>query len=249
MKANHTQKRRSGTAKFDLKILYEDNHLLVVNKPAGVLSQSDGDGSPDLLTECKQYIKTKYCKPGEVYLALVHRLDRSVSGVMVFCRTSKAAARLSEQFQKHTTRKEYLAVVLGQPEKDEAECVDYLKKVEQLRKAQAASKEEKGAVEARLKYRVLGHTEFPRHGKVSLIQIELLTGRFHQIRFQMSVRGCPILGDRKYGAPGGLPQFQLALHALQLELDHPTTGKRMNFRADPPPGWPAGLDIQSILSS
>ena len=218
---------------MEIPVLYEDNHLLVVDKPPGILSQSDGTGSPDLISECRRYIKEKYNKPGNVYLGLVHRLDRGTAGVMVFARTSKAASRLSRQFRERKVEKTYHALVEGRMLPPEGLLEDHIVKDESRRVALPARPGEPGARLARLKYRTIRH-----QGEFSLVEVELFTGRFHQIRFQFSRRGFPLFGDQKYGSnrrdPGAFP----ALRACRIGIFHPVTGEKMDFWSPAPPGWP-----------
>lgn len=230
--------------KGKVPVLFEDNHIIVVIKPSGLLSQSDRGGGTNLLDIIKEDIRKTYNKPGNVYAALVHRLDRSVDGVMVYAKTSKAAARLSLQFQKHTTRKIYRAVVHGIPELREDTRIDYIKKDERNRIA-LASDPDRGQM-AKLTYRTIATLQHSAFGPLSLLEVELFTGRFHQIRFQLSAMGHPIVGDKKYGAPRGLKDFALGLRARSLEIEHPTLKKRMLFESDDPPGWPAGIDAASF---
>jgi len=226
------------------RILYEDNHLLAVLKPPGLLSQADAGGRPDLLNLCKEYIKTKYEKPGEVYLGLVHRLDLAVGGPMIFARTSKAARRLAEQFRNRQTNKIYHAAVEGVWEEQEGELRDYTRKDARRRLALPAAAGEDGAREAALEYRLLARARvekrrfnnlfIPEHGdgdwtshpeqkkiEISLLEIRLLTGRFHQIRFQLSKRGHPLLGDVKYRSGCKLREGRIALEEVSLSFLHP----------------------------
>lgn len=220
-----------------LNILYEDNHLLAVEKPAGLLSQSDASGDPDLLSLCKEYIRVTYNKPGNVYLGLVHRLDRNVSGVMIFARTSKAADRLGKQFRDHSTNKYYTACVEGNIQPDRATLEDFMVKDEANRMAQDATARTPGAKQASLSYRVIERIE--RYGKIfSKVEVELHTGRFHQIRFQFSKRGYPLCGDRKYGANERLPDHQIALHSIRLQVEHPTEKKTITIESPVPAHWP-----------
>ena len=236
-----------------LKILYEDNHLLGVLKPAGIPAQADKSGDPDILTLGKTYIKENYEKPGEVYLGLVHRLDRVVSGPMILARTTKAAARLSEQFRERRAIKTYHALVNGRPPKAQGELFDYIRKDNRNRMAREARKGDKDALEARLEYRLLGTKELstrdlfrglglppsPKDEKysgatreIALLEIELITGRFHQIRFQLSQAGFPILGDVKYGASLRIPDRSIALEARSLEIIHPTLKETLILESD-----------------
>lgn len=230
-----------------LRIILEDNHVLAVEKPPGLLSQADASEAPDLLTLAKAYIKEKYNKPGDVFLALVHRLDRSVGGPMVLARTSKAAARLSEQFRNRTVRKAYQALVEGALEPAGGRIVSRMKKNEAARKAESAADGEPGAQLAELEYETLwsapaaARALAPLPGlsgglpaRVSCVEIGLETGRFHQIRFQLASRGAPILGDRKYGARSAIPRAALALWCVQLEFEHPVGRNRILLESAPP---------------
>ena len=210
--------------KVMINILYEDNHLLVVEKKVGVLSQSDGTNTPDMLTILKEYIKEKYNKPGNVYLGLVHRLDKNVGGVMVFAKTSKAARRLSETIRNREFKKTYLAVCKGIIDSD-GEYQDYLKRKE-YRSFVSNSKDGKLAS---LNYQVLAVKD-----NSSLVKINLETGRHHQIRVQFSYHNHPLLGDEKYGSKGDYP---IALFAYKLEFTHPTTKEKLEFKVLPKEGY------------
>ena len=204
-----------------LNIFYEDNHLIVVEKQPNILSQADSTNDMDMLTLVKNYIKEKYNKPGNVYLGLVHRLDRPVGGIMVFAKTSKAASRLSEQVRNHTFKKTYLAVVRGKLEKKEDTYVDYLKKLDNGNTI--VTNESDGKL-SELTYRILGYNE---NDNTTLVEINLKTGRHHQIRVQFSSRGYPLCGDQRYGI---LDKTQIALYAYKLEFKHPTTKEIMSFQ-------------------
>lgn len=226
-----------------LRILYEDNHLLVVEKPPGLLSQSDHTGKPDLLTLAREYIRVKYNKPGEVYLGMVHRLDRAVGGVIIFARTSKAAARLNEQFSARTVKKIYLACVEGRITPPEGERTHWMRKNEATRMAEKSHPKDKFGKEAKLRYRVIRSENHDEFGPVSYVEVELLTGRFHQIRYQLSAMGHPIPGDYKYGSritlPGGNESHdRLALHAIRLTIKHPTKKEAMTFESPVSENWP-----------
>lgn len=206
----------------NIKVLYEDNHILVVLKPVNMLSQSDSTKDKDLLTTLKEYIKEKYKKPGNVYLGLVHRLDRPTGGVMVFARTSKAASRLCEQIKTKKFKKSYLAVVHGKvKEKDTLE--DYLEKIETK---SIISTKEKGKF-ASLAYERL---EYNKIENLSLVKINLQTGRHHQIRVQFKNQGNPLYGDKKYGNDN---KNTLGLYAYKLEFTHPTTKENLKFTSYP----------------
>ncbi|MBM7581757.1 23S rRNA pseudouridine1911/1915/1917 synthase [Caldicoprobacter guelmensis] len=222
----------------DVKILYEDNHLLVVEKPVNMLTQGDATGDADLLSILKQYIKEKYNKPGNVYLGLVHRLDRPVGGVMVFARTSKAASRLSDQVRKGTFGKVYLAVVRGKPP-ESGRLKHYLYKDNATNMVRCFVAPREGAKEAVLEYEVLESLNASNKADVlSLIKIDLLTGRPHQIRAQFSFEGFPLYGDQKYGKGVNKPGQQLALWSTAIKLVHPTLKEDMVFKSFPPDCYP-----------
>lgn len=224
-----------------LPVLYVDNHLLVIDKPAGVLSQEDRTSDADVLTLAKAWVKVEYEKPGKVYLGLVHRLDRPASGVMVLARTSKAAARLSEQFRNRTISKTYLALVSGMPEDGEVYEDWLLKRSETV---QVVDEHYRGAKHAKMRVHVVR-----KIGQMSLIRVELSTGRAHQIRVQCAHRGHPIVGDFRYGSRSELDGRNLALHAFSLGLEHPTKKKRMTFHALPPATWPDdAIDVAARLT-
>jgi 23S rRNA pseudouridine1911/1915/1917 synthase len=220
---------------MDIKILYEDNHVLVVEKPPNLLTQGDRTGDADLLSVLKEDLKIRYNKPGNVYLGLVHRLDRPVGGAMVFARTSKAASRLSEQIRLRTFGKTYLAVIHGTPPKSEDTLVHYLEKEEATNTVHVTTKPEEGK-KAVLEYAL----QDTREG-LSLVQVRLHTGRPHQIRVQFSAIGHPLYGDQKYGASRNKPGMQLALWAAEVGFDHPTLGSRLSFHSPPPPAYPWNL--------
>ncbi len=207
-------------------ILYEDNHLLVVEKPENLPVQADASGDADLLSVCKAYVKEAYHKPGEAYLGLVHRLDRPVGGVMVFARTSKAAARLTAQFKDRTAHKRYVAIVEGSAPAS-GECVDWLLKDERTNTARVVPEGTDGAKKAILRYRTLA-----RENGTSILDVELLTGRPHQIRVQLSSRGLPILGDMRYN-PNAKPGTQIRLWAYTLTVKHPTLSEPLTFWSIP----------------
>lgn len=208
------------------RILYEDNHLLVVEKPANIPVQADASGDPDLLTMCKQYIKKAYNKPGDAYLGLVHRLDRPVGGVMVFARTSKAATRLTDQFSSHRAKKRYAAIVRGCPSADR-KLTDYLLKDEKSFTSRVVDASTPGAKKAELRYSILAKRQ-----DCALLDVCLYTGRPHQIRVQLSHMGHPIIGDQRYGiAENG--NRQIRLWAYALTITHPTLGEEMTFFSSP----------------
>ena len=212
--------------KFEINVLYSDNHLLVVEKPANLPTQADSSGDDDLLSILKRYIAEKYNKPGAVYLGLVHRLDRPVGGVMVFARTSKAASRLSEAFRTHEQDRRYLAVVEGELA-GERSLTDWLLKDVRTGMVRAVKENTPGAKQARLITR-------PRavRDRLTLTQVQLFTGRAHQIRVQHAHAGHPLWGDMRYGH--GVPGRQIALWAYFLALEHPTRHERLCFTSRPP---------------
>lgn len=209
-----------------LKVLYEDNHIIVVIKPYNIPSQSDKTKDIDMLSLVKEYIKEKYQKPGNVYVGLVHRLDRPVGGIMVFAKTSKAASRLSESIRNKSFSKTYLAVVNGKFEKQNGILENYLWKDEALNMSKVVSKDKKGAKLARLTYEVLAEKN-----DLSLVKINLETGRHHQIRVQFSNAGHSLYGDQKYGKDS--MGKQIALWAYRLEFKHPVKDEIMKFEALP----------------
>ena len=208
-----------------LKILYEDNHIIVCYKPKGILSQADGSDKEDMLTILKKYIKEKYNKPGDVYLGLVHRLDINTSGVMVFARTSKAASRLSEQIKKNEFKKEYLALVEGNVTNVEyKELISYLTKDENIKKSFINP----NGLKSILEYRLVNKTKI-NNKDISLINIKLHTGRFHQIRCQMSSIGHVLYGDKKYGSNNIIDPLEFPLYAYKLTFNHPTLKNELTF--------------------
>ena len=208
-----------------LKVIYEDNHIIVVEKIPNVPSQSDKTGDIDMLTMVKQYIKEKYNKPGNVYLGLVHRLDRPVGGIMIFAKTSKAASRLSDQVREKVFKKKYLAVVDGKIENKSGTLEDYLYKDERNNISKVVNKDKKNAKLAKLDYEVIKYDEVK---KLSLVKVNLHTGRHHQIRVQLSNFGHGIFGDQKYGTRG--QGKQIALWAYELTINHPITKEEMTFK-------------------
>ena len=213
-----------------MKVIYEDNHIIVVEKMVNIPSQSDKTGDKDMLTYIKEYLKEKYQKPGNVYLGLVHRLDRPVGGVMVFAKTSKAASRLSEEVRNKTFKKEYLVICNGKMEKDKDTLVDYLWKDEKKNTSYVVKPTKKNAKEAILDYEVLGYNE---KENLSILKIDLHTGRHHQIRVQLSSRMHAIYGDNKYHGRGA--NTGICLWAYKLTFIHPTTKEKMVFTDLPEP--------------
>ncbi len=222
-----------------IKIIYEDNHIIVVEKTAGVLTQQDKTGELSLLDMTKEHIKKKYSKPGNVFLGLVHRLDKQVSGVIVFARTSKAAARLSEQFRSKHVRKFYLAVTVGPGAITRNVWTDVEHNlIRQGDKTYIASENDPNAQHAHLKYVAL-----LRSGEQNLLLIQLMTGRKHQIRAQMASLGMPIAGDTRYGSGRALTNNAICLHAVYLEFMHPTSGEMLGFFADVPAHFSSQMGV------
>ncbi len=218
----------------ELQVLYEDNHLLGVVKPAGLLVQGDRTGDQTLLEIAKAWLRRRYGKPGRVYLGLVHRLDRPVSGVVLFARTSKAAGRLAKQFREGSVRKLYWAVAAGVPAPPEGEAEAWLAgQADGRGRTRAALQAFPGARQARLRYRTL-----ERAPGAAWLEVEPLTGRRHQIRVQLALLGHPILGDTKYGGPRWSADRRIALHAKSLEVVHPVRDQKVLLVAPPPADWP-----------
>ncbi len=212
-------------------VMYEDNHLLAVYKPSGLLVQGDRTGDICLLDLGKRWLKERYHKPGKVFLAMVHRLDRPVAGVVLFARTTKSAGRLSRQFRERTVQKYYLAVVSGTVADDAGWLIHHIERRDQL--SRVVTIPTSSSQECRLRYRVLD-----RHDEKSLLRVELETGRRHQIRIQLAHMGHPILGDLRYGAETPLPGRQIALLAHELRVDHPTRKNRLVLGSPIPQQWP-----------
>lgn len=213
----------------ELNVVYEDNHIIVVVKPQNVPTQEDESKDKDLLTIIKEYIKVKENKPGNVYVGLVHRLDRPTGGIMVFAKTSKAASRLTQEMHTGDFKKRYLAVVVGKPREKRAKLVNYLLKNARTNTVQVVPELTTNAKRAELDYVVLDASE-----KVSLVEVNLATGRSHQIRVQLKNIGCPIYGDVKYGGDKLAKGHNLALWAYELKFVHPTTKENMTFKCYPP---------------
>lgn len=213
---------------INLKVIYEDNHIIVVEKPANIPSQGDKTGDLDMLTIIKAYLKEKYNKPGNVYLGLVHRLDRPVGGVMVFAKTSKAASRLSEQVREKVFKKKYLVIVNGKFEEKKGTLKDYLLKNERLNKSRVVEEGTKNSKYAELDYEVL---KYDKEQNLSLLKINLHTGRHHQIRVQLSNRNHSIYGDAKYNGRGSTRQ--LYLWAYELTIQNVISKEEMTFTAIP----------------
>jgi len=211
------------------QIIYEDDHLLVVNKPAGILVQGDRTGDETLMEICKNYIKVKYSKPGDVYLGLPHRLDRPVSGVVVLARTSKALERINEQFRQKLVEKVYWALTTSTPPDIEGTLTHWLVKDHKKNLVSAFHNQKLDAVKAVLEFKVIG-----RIADENLLEIKLITGRFHQIRVQLKSIGCPIIGDVKYGYHKANSDGSICLHARKLRMIHPVKKEPIVFEAPLP---------------
>ena len=215
-----------------MTVVYEDNHIIIVNKTASEIVQGDKTGDTPLSETVKQYLKEKYSKPGNVFIGVAHRLDRPVSGLVVFAKTSKALSRLNEMFKNSEVKKTYWAVVKNLPREEEGELVNYLVRNEKQNKSYAYDKEVPGSKKAILHYRLIGRSQ-----NYYLLEIDLKTGRHHQIRVQMAGAGAPLWGDNKYNPEfvNKRGYFPIALRAFRLSFCHPTTGKRMEFEV--PCNW------------
>ncbi|AUN15851.1 pseudouridine synthase RsuA-like [[Clostridium] sordellii] len=219
-----------------INVIYEDNHLLVVEKPVNVLSQGDDTNDKDMVNLLKNYLKVKYNKPGNVFVGLVHRLDRPVGGIMVFAKTSKAASRLSEQVRNKSFKKTYRAVLNGNMKKDKDTLKDYLYKNKKTNMVSVVNKNHKDAKDAELSYETISKNE-----KFSMVQVDLKTGRPHQIRVQFSSRNHPLFGDQRYGQHINKKGDQIALWSYKIEITHPTTKEKMEFICNPPNNYPWNL--------
>jgi len=214
-----------------VRVLYEDNHLIAVLKRSSDLSQGDKTGDISLDTEVKKYLAEKYKKPGDVFLGVVHRLDRPVSGVILYARTSKALERLNEMLREAQMKKTYLAIVKERPPEDSQTITHFLKKIEDQNKTYVYDKEVKGSKKASLTYRLAGRSE-----RYYLLEIELHSGRHHQIRAQLSAIGCPIKGDLKYGYSRSNDDGSISLLARRLEFIHPVKKEKLIITAPFPEG-------------
>lgn len=217
-----------------IDVIYEDNHLLIVKKPINILSQGDNTNDLDMVNLLKKYLKEKYNKPGNVFVGLIHRLDRPVGGIMVFAKTSKCASRLSEQVRNKTIKKTYKAVIHKTMDKKEGTLKDYLYKNKKINMVSVVSKNHKEAKDAVLDYKTLASND-----KFSLVEIDLHTGRPHQIRVQFSSRNHPLYGDQRYG--NSKVGEQIALWSYKLEFNHPTTKEKLVFTCDTPNEYPWNL--------
>lgn len=213
-----------------MQVIYEDNHIIIVSKQSGEIVQGDKTGDTPLSDTVKAYIKEKYAKPGAVFLGVVHRLDRPVWGLVVFARTSKALSRLNDMFRNGEVHKTYWAIVQNRPAHDEGTLEHWLVRNEQQNKSYAYDREKPGAKKAVLKYRLIGQSE-----RYYLLEVNLLTGRHHQIRCQLSAMGCPIKGDLKYGAKRSNPDGSISLLARRVQFIHPVSKQPIAVEA-PLPG-------------
>ena len=212
-----------------MEVVYEDNHIIVVNKTVSEIVQGDKTGDTPLSETVKQYLKEKYARPGNVFLGVVHRLDRPVSGLVMFAKTGKALERLNEMFRKGEVKKTYWAIVRQRPELEEAELVNYLVRNEKQNKSYAYDKEVKNAKKAVLHYRLIGCSQ-----NYFLLEVDLKTGRHHQIRCQLAKMGCPIKGDLKYGFPRSNPDGGISLHARRVRFVHPVSKALIDLTAPLP---------------
>jgi len=214
-----------------MTVIYEDNHIIVVNKSSSEIVQGDKTGDTPLSETVKQYLKEKYNKPGNVFLGVVHRLDRPVSGIVLFARTSKALPRLNEMFKNSEVKKTYWAIVKNCPKEPEGELVHYLVRNEKQNKSYAYDKEVKDSKKAILDYKLIGHSQ-----NYYLLEVHLHTGRHHQIRCQLAKMGCPIKGDLKYGSPRSNPDGSICLHSRKISFVHPVSKELIELEAPVPEG-------------
>lgn len=214
-----------------MTVVYEDNHIVVVNKTSSEIVQGDKTGDTPLSEMVKQYLKEKYNKPGNVFIGVTHRLDRPVSGLVVFAKTSKALPRLNEMFRNGEVKKTYWAIVKECPKETEGELVHYLVRNEKQNKSYAYDKEVKNSKKAVLHYKLIGHSQ-----NYYLLEVDLKTGRHHQIRCQLAKMGCPIKGDLKYGSPRSNPDGRICLHARTVQFVHPVSKEMIRLTAPVPEG-------------
>ena len=214
-----------------MTVVYEDNHIVVVNKTSSEIVQGDKTGDTPLSEMVKQYLKEKYNKPGNVFIGVTHRLDRPVSGLVVFAKTSKALPRLNEMFRNGEVKKTYWAIVKECPKETEGELVHYLVRNEKQNKSYAYDKEVKNSKKAVLHYKLIGHSQ-----NYYLLEVDLKTGRHHQIRCQLAKMGCPIKGDLKYGSPRSYPDGSICLHARTVQFVHPVSKEMIRLTAPVPEG-------------
>ncbi|MDE6556171.1 MAG: RNA pseudouridine synthase [Duncaniella sp.] len=225
-----------------MQVLYEDNHIIIVNKEPGEIVQGDKTGDTPLVDIVRQYIKEKYNKPGNVFCGVVHRLDRPVGGVVVFAKTSKALERLNEMFRKGEISKTYLAVTRNMPPKDSDRLEHYITSVERNNKSYASATPVKDGKRSALSYRLLGSTD-----RYHLLEVNLETGRKHQIRVQLSAIGCPIRGDLKYGDKRSNPDGSISLQAHRVKFVHPVSGKQIDVVAPAPVNDAVWQALQPVI--
>ena len=223
-----------------MTVVYEDNHIIVVNKTASEIVQGDKTGDVPLSEMVQQYLKEKYNKPGNVFIGVTHRLDRPVSGLVVFAKTSKALARLNEMFRNGEVKKTYWAIVKERPKELEGELQHWLVRNEKQNKSYAYDKEVKNSKKAVLCYKLIAHSV-----NYHLLEVDLKTGRHHQIRCQLAKMGCPIKGDLKYGSPRSNPDGSICLHARRVHFIHPVSKQEIDLIAPLPHGnlW-VGFDVE-----
>ena len=214
-----------------MTVVYEDNHIIVVNKTASEIVQGDKTGDTPLSETVKQYLKEKYNKPGNVFLGVTHRLDRPVSGLVVFANTSKALSRLNDMFRNGEVKKTYWAIVSNRPQELEGDLTNWLVRNEKQNKSYAYDKEVKDSKKAILCYKTIGHSQ-----NYHLLEVDLKTGRHHQIRCQLAKMGCPIKGDLKYGSPRSNPDGSICLHARRIAFVHPVSKESIEIEAPVPSG-------------
>ena len=227
-----------------MEVVYEDNHIIIVNKSPGEIVQGDKTGDEPLSEIVKAWIKEHHNKPGNVFLGVTHRLDRPVGGLVVFAKTSKALSRLNEMFRTGKVHKTYWALTRNCPAKPADELTHYITTVEQRNKSYASLKPVEGAKLSRLRYKVIGHSD-----RFHLIEVTLLTGRKHQIRVQLSSIGCPIKGDLKYGDKRSNPDGSISLFAREISFTHPVSGKEIHITAPVPQSDPAWAGAAASVAS
>ena len=213
-----------------MEVVYEDNHIIIVNKAVGEIVQGDKTGDEPLVETLKRWLKEKYNKPGNVFCGVTHRIDRPVSGLVVFAKTSKGLSRMNELFREGKVKKTYWAIVKNRPPKDEDTLTHYITTNERINKSRTWDTPKPDSVKAVLKYRVLAHGD-----NYLLLEVNLLTGRKHQIRVQLSAIGCPIKGDLKYGAQRSNPDGGISLQSHRIEFVHPVSGEQIDVTAPIPP--------------
>lgn len=212
-----------------MNVLYEDNHIIIVNKASGEIVQGDKTGDTPLVETVRAYIKEKYNKPGNVFCGLTHRLDRPVSGVVIFAKTSKALERINNMLKNHEIKKTYWAIVKNTPKQAEGTLVNYLVRNEKQNKSYAYPTEKPNSKRAELNYKVIGKSD-----NYTLLEVNLITGRHHQIRCQLAAMGCPIKGDLKYGFARSNPDGSISLHARSVEFTHPVSKELIHVEAPTP---------------